>query len=247
MPAKNPLRVLLPLLCLIGASQAESASPGPLHPRALGCAACHVDGETGRLVATQEQLCARCHQQALQLSHPSGFVPRHDPPKAFPLDADGRLTCSTCHDVHAPSPERLRRRAEGEGLCLGCHRPDFFQEMKDRGRSLEATGHLPAASTPSPFAPDRASANCMGCHEDHADRAATGHGGGPANHPIGMDYREARRRQGVYKPVSRLPRHVLLPGGKVSCVSCHRGYSRRHGTLAVANKGSELCLSCHDL
>ena len=37
---------------------------------------------------------------------------------------------------------------------------------------------------------------------------------------------------------------LLLPGGKVSCVSCHRPYSQRHGALVAQEP--DLCFHCHD-
>ena len=52
---------------------------------------------------------------------------------------------------------------------------------------------------------------------------------------------------GGYVAQERIPREIRLPGGKVSCVSCHQGYSASHGALVSLGNGSPLCGSCHDL
>jgi predicted CXXCH cytochrome family protein len=101
---------------------------------------------------------------------------------------------------------------------------------------------------------DKYSLHCLECHGRHGDPDSTRvdanlilrHAGERMNHPIGRDYARAARFGG-YRPVSQLSRHVLLPGGMISCVSCHKGYSREHGGLLRDNRGSALCLECHDL
>jgi predicted CXXCH cytochrome family protein len=94
----------------------------------------------------------------------------------------------------------------------------------------------------------------MGCHDDKGDgppvkvegRGLLRHGSGRVNHPIGVRY-EAYQSYGGFRAASRVAREVLMPGGRVGCVSCHRGYSERHGALVRSNKGSALCFECHDL
>jgi len=50
---------------------------------------------------------------------------------------------------------------------------------------------------------------------------------------------------GGYRPRTQLNDGMLLPEGRVGCVSCHRGYDRQHGELVVARE--QLCYECHDL
>lgn len=66
------------------------------------------------------------------------------------------------------------------------------------------------------------------------------------DHPIGMSYRKALA-YGGYRPLRTVERKLLLPDGRVSCISCHGGYQKEHGKLLVANAGSALCYQCHDL
>lgn len=76
------------------------------------CPSCHpgVRGKTDpdRLVAGAADFCFRCHQSdSLGRSHPIGGRAQGarsvtKVPGGFPLDADGRMTCVTCHRAHGP-------------------------------------------------------------------------------------------------------------------------------------------------
>jgi len=219
------------------------------------CQQCHAAGNdvvpenAGELVAPQEELCARCHEGAIEASHPSGFTPRRQLPPEFPLDNRGMVTCSTCHDPHGDKPGRLRVAKIGRDLCLSCHRKGFFRNMPDRGESLVASGHLDASTLRS-WRIDSYSLRCMDCHSDQASIAGDGRrvaasrlsAGGAPNHPIGMKYDRVASRGGL-RPAAALSDEVLLPDGKVSCVSCHDGYGREHGKLV---RRGRLCFECHD-
>ncbi len=93
----------------------------------------------------------------------------------------------------------------------------------------------------------------MVCHEGNGDaprinidvNGVIRHSGG-TNHPVGVDYKKAGR-SGVYKAASQLNQVIKLPQGKVSCVSCHFGYSKKHGELVMPRDDFVLCLECHDL
>ena len=70
------------------------------------------------------------------------------------------------------------------------------------------------------------------------------HGSQSANHPIDVDYRAASR-YGGYRPMNLVDKAVMLPGGRVSCVSCHAGYASEHGRIVATRR--PLCQECHDL
>lgn len=72
------------------------------------------------------------------------------------------------------------------------------------------------------------------------------HSSGSANHPIGRSY-AAAVPYGGYRPEILLSKSVWLPDGKISCVSCHQGYSSDHGKLVTPKRGSALCYECHDI
>ena len=65
-------------------------------------------------------------------------------PPEFPLDWKGDMTCSTCHNVHASDPVKLRVKRQGKALCQSCHDPDFFARLF---RLLEGDGRDPEAGT----------------------------------------------------------------------------------------------------
>jgi predicted CXXCH cytochrome family protein len=239
---------------------AAERKPGP--HQALGdCAECHLSGkevpvaQASMLVATQEALCDRCHKDVLRLSHPSGIVPRRALPAEYPLDWKGELTCSSCHDPHGDEPGLLRGNKRARAFCLACHAPSFFTKMKDDGTSIVISGHLDVGRIRATAAIDAYSLHCLGCHAGgYAEMGGAvtisragvvRHGSGSAPHPIGGSYRDAARRGG-FKPEAIVGQgKIMLPDGKVSCVSCHEAYKTEHGKLLMSNDGSALCLSCH--
>lgn len=249
-------------LVLLGAiSWVLADSGGKPHLSGIRCGKCHLSDVTvspaqaRKLVASQEVICGSCHATALQLSHPSGFAPQGKLPAEYPADWKGDLTCSTCHEVHGTQPGLLRGEKRGEAMCLSCHDRAFFDHMKDNGGSLRQTGHLSAGiALGNKIEIDALSLQCMGCHDNRSDAAGVRvgrsgimrHSSGAANHPIGMPY-PAFVRGGALRPRNMLPKKILLPEGKVSCVSCHQAYKKRHGQLVMSNDGSALCKQCHDL
>lgn len=202
------------------------------------------------LFASQEQLCGKCHQDALQSSHPSGFTPPPGQkiPADYPLDWKGDLTCSTCHEVHSDQPGRLRGTAHGRDFCLACHQQVFFDNMPEGGASIVQSGHLGAIGARNWKNLDQYSIQCLECHGDKGEVSVDANQimrHGSVNHPIGRSY-AAAERYGGYKPAAMLPKNIRLPNGMVSCVSCHEPYSKTHGKAVMANTGSALCFGCHD-
>ena len=223
----------------------------------FACDSCHLAQEVnpenaGRLLDGEPALCQACHQNAVAASHPIGIRAAAQPPAELPLNARGEITCSTCHRLHDPAAGKLRTALEGQGLCEACHQASFFSGMKDGGISLMAVGHLDASASLS-GAIDNFSIQCMACHDKSAEplpvRAAgiSGATGTAArNHPVGRRYADSIGFGG-YRPASGLPEGILLPDGRLSCVSCHVGYSERHGALVMDNRADRLCRSCHEL
>ena len=189
-----------------GARLYAQMSHSGLHPLNESCGGCHLAGDNTTadnartLVASQEQLCGRCHANALQISHPSGFTPRHGKaiPAAYPLDWKGDLTCSTCHEVHSDLPGKLRGTAAGRDMCLACHEQSFFDKMRDGGVSLLQSGHMLGTPNSQNWQHmDPYSLQCMECHAERGDvdidsNQILRHGS--QNHPIGRSYAEAERR-----------------------------------------------------
>jgi len=69
-------------------------------------------------------ICFQCHKETVEVaSHPINVTapPGMIIPPEYPLLADGRITCMTCHSRHSSSNEaRLIKEGKKE-LCTGCH------------------------------------------------------------------------------------------------------------------------------
>jgi hypothetical protein len=206
------------------------------------------------------------------INHPVQVVPSDavQVPRDWPLDQRGAITCLTCHS-QLPSLQGNGRRFlrdfdeatyDTSAFCAKCHRSDgprsssTFHWMAVRSahvRNSGATASEPAGRL------DATSRRCLSCHdgvnasETRSAFAGThqpGYVGDPRrNHPVGVEYpTKVQRSRGVpFRPVSMLPREVSLPGGQVSCISCHNLYADRPGLLAVPIEGSKLCMTCHQM
>lgn len=258
MPSYSRILAVACGALLVGNAASLYAAPGGKpHLAESDCAGCHLAGKSvdpaqaSRLVGPQEKQCGACHEAAIKVSHPSGFAPKGKPPDDYPLDWKGDLTCSTCHQPHGNAPGLLRGAKRGKDLCLACHDAAFFKGMKDHGSSIVESGHLRDRAGMAGVELDPYSLQCMRCHGSYSNvivgrNGVVRHDACSVNHPIGGRYRDSARRDG-YRPESVLTKSILLPDGKLSCVSCHQGYKREHGKLVMSNERSNLCYQCHDL
>jgi hypothetical protein len=90
---------------------------------------------------------------------------------------------------------------------------------------------------------------CMSCHDGTIAATITAHSassGGTdmgANHPVGIDYLAAVRRDpGSYiSPVSNA--RIVLEDGKVACISCHATHDA--GSISGGSVRPEVCTECH--
>jgi predicted CXXCH cytochrome family protein len=230
------------------------------------------------------EMCLSCHDGSVVDSrfkvwstrhHTTDAVPSpavHIPTETFPLDAQGRMTCATCHTAHAVAGDSdlrtvifLRRPNVDSSLCLSCH-PEHAQKSER---------HHPLGRRDSPIpqvildAGGKTSADghtvlCQTCHEPHgarnawmlvlppselciachADKApeASPRAGAPV-HRIGHTY-------AGFKPPKTLlnEKATFGPNGELSCLSCHRLHdaSGVRPLLIRKNEDSSLCLGCHE-
>jgi len=232
------------------------------------------EGGTNLFLADIETLCLRCHKETiLSMSHPLGMKPTFPLPLDMYLDWKGEMTCTTCHYMHnngtgahgSGNDKYLRRNSTGKNFCLECHQQGFMSQKglshalatgdahNKRFKEFETGESLGASS-----------AECLSCH-DGSIASDVGHMSfegnsrnsgvwehqkqsydGASSHPIGIDYQDAYRRNPLeIVDISLLPQTILLPNGKVECVSCHNLYTRNRNLLSVTDYGSRLCLTCH--
>ncbi len=212
----------------------------------------HEDFDSRR--AGQERTCRTCHTGVVEASHPTGVIPSRSLPPHLPLNDRGEMTCSTCHALEKNGEIRRKAGQSNQEFCESCHSASFFTRMADSGSSILTSGHLSVDKWPSGSA-DNYSRQCMNCHMDNARMASPGTamktaavgsfamGGGAANHSIGSTYSDFSMRRN-YRPASALASEILLPEGKVSCLSCHKAYTQKHGEVTVARN---LCTQCHNM
>lgn len=249
------------------------------------CQDCHaitpIKGkrETLKMKAPIQELCLRCHNSYLENSqtHPVEMAPRSAfPPADLPLSWDGKMTCSTCHDIHASSQGSLlqgrgslRRNVAGAELCSACHSAfaniDGNKNTKGHGPMMPVVHMNPMNMKYMPDTDvkggriDKISQMCLSCHDGsigaNADsRISSGswkHGGSFSNvDPQGNHpigvKYRAAARRGGLRPIGALDRRIKLFEGRVGCSSCHDPYSQEPYYLAISNIGSRLCLQCHD-
>jgi predicted CXXCH cytochrome family protein len=251
----------LPLLAGVMAGIAVNRNP---HEFAERCEECHLvapqPGQKGIFVHDIDYLCLKCHQLARKNSHPSELVPSMKLPGSFPVDWQGRITCTTCHDPHAENltanPAMLRGNAGGRDFCTLCHQNLFT----DPGKHLAASEIAHTKSWTSPDRDtlsrilDKVSLECLACHEGSVGPVVTFQTAGQAtlsfqgrnfSHPIGMDYAEAASGNRELRSMDDLSPMISLYEGKVGCTSCHSPFSKEADMLVFSNRGSALCLECH--
>ena len=135
--------------------QCESChGPGGDHAQAKGAAGTIFNPR--RLSATQmNSYCGSCHRKAEDISDWSNaWNVRHEPAylnqSACFRKSEGKLSCLTCHDAHAPlnqtaasydprcasCHQKVNHRTKVVGSCSGCHMPRVQTEAK-----LEFTNH----------------------------------------------------------------------------------------------------------
>ncbi len=90
------------------------------------CNVCHKPHQMGGKILLSkplEELCSSCHQTRIGAGeHKVGIKPSM-PVEALPLDADGKITCITCHDPHGSKGfDKLLRARDFTELCKKCHK-----------------------------------------------------------------------------------------------------------------------------
>ncbi len=206
-------------------------------------------------------------------NHPVNIVPSAGMriPPGWPLAPDGSITCKTCHaSIPFPGVQGSGRPrgmddsfSDALAFCMNCHRDTVGGSAATTHWVALPRAHILRDSFKNRFAGggalDEASRNCLTCH-DGLNASDAGHETGLSrslanlgekdrNHPIGVLYPQfgKRRAEVPLRPAAALPATVQLPGGMVSCVSCHDLYQPDRNRLSVPINDSRLCLTCHDL
>ena len=143
---------------LLADTPPPSSDPHAPLNEADACAGCHRESgesvEPHEFVVSIVEACSGCHDlEKLARSHPVGVDPRRsrprvDVPRQLPLE-DGRLSCGSCHQPHAPWLSATRsypdQPAAGDG------------ELRYRTYYLRVPGDPEEGFAPL----------CKACHRDH--------------------------------------------------------------------------------
>jgi len=178
----------------------------------LPCADCHANPDGGGPLAGEiGEVCNKCHPKGSNI-HPVGQVPSMETPEYLPL-TNGRINCSTCHDMHVPDSVDVLLRGFAEGrytvrqdLCIDCHGGGFIKKnphvnQKERGKCAFCHSSEPPVGATAQTVRFRYGIlrTCNFCH-DMARR----------RHPFNVDEK--------FRPPAGLPRDV---DGSATCATCH--------------------------
>ncbi|MBC8413341.1 MAG: cytochrome c3 family protein [Nitrospira sp.] len=256
---KNKLLLIIILIIICIAAVVYALSPAKHQFSDDQCSLCHTsaDMDSEQLIISSSKSCYQCHsKQEQQRSHPSDLYPSMKIPPDMPL-VDGKLTCVTCHFVHtddknmfALKESLIRRQVRGLLYCNTCHMVDQKGHLVFEPIHVGSTYKV----TDSKIRIDDMSMECIECHAIGMSSIEAGLGAGSWSHftkefphPIGIDYSSFSMMNGKdYKPASMLNPDVRLFNGKIGCGTCHNIYSKNKKMLTMENRGSELCLQCHN-
>lgn len=106
-------------------TQESTTLTGKAHTDCNVCHLQHQKDKEGKILLNKPlaELCIFCHPDRKgKGEHVIGIKPSM-PVEKLPLDADGKLTCLTCHDPHAEKGfNKLLRAATFTELCKKCHK-----------------------------------------------------------------------------------------------------------------------------
>ncbi len=186
-----------------------------------------------------------------------------------------RGMCAQCHEAPG-SPNQLKTRQAGLGLCRGCHNQKM-NEIMDKSRVhtpvLEGAGclscHAPHASKAKGLLKGSTSAVCGSCHSDTLKRQRTSlvkhqpvadgdcsscHDPHSANGPLLLTNPKVVEMCGQCHDWLQHSSHPM--GEKVKdprnrnltlqCLSCHRGHGTEYKKMLLYASQTELCTKCHE-
>lgn len=228
------------------------------------CLMCHTDTpakdakrENMAFVNNIDKTCSICHTIDKEKSHPISVKPDKNIPLAAHLDANGLITCTTCHDVHKEDKTSNRfelsgmlwGHVKGRAFCSLCHNNELLDSAWRHQTAIpyaHSAGKL--TETAGGGLLDKFSTECLSCHDGTISRfpevevrqGVWQHGIG-MSHPVGVGY---PRSEDFTDPES-LPSGIQLFDGRIGCLSCHEIYGKEKHMLTMNNKGSRLCMACH--
>ena len=130
--------------------------------RGLSCVNCHsvhapVSEQKHLKAETQPKLCVSCHRDKVAKLDRSGHMPVRE----------GKMTCSTCHNVHGTTNVRLLRKGDSiSELCTSCHADKRGPYLWEHAPSRDGctTCHDPHGSSNERMLVAKPPILCQRCH-----------------------------------------------------------------------------------
>ena len=182
----------------------------------VGCLSCHSIHEQKK----PEAACNSCHADSVARFR----LPSHHPVR------EGKMSCSSCHDVHTATEAMLKTRMRSNDLCFDCHQdkegPFIFEHAPVQEDC--ATCHTPHGSVANNLLTANEPMVCIQCHDFHFHAGYKAVEGEHA-HALGEERENAFGVQSFQIAYT------------TSCTQCHAGH---HGSdspsQAVTNSGRGL-------
>jgi len=208
--------------------------------------------------------CETCHRSCA--GAPRGEVPKKRPPFLRSTSGGGDF-CSECHPGGRPSGfTRVKMAMETNRILQATADPGERGLQPASNRRIPALTSAqkharyismahPAASATTDHL-DLTTRRCLWCHDGTVGpsrnvgvQGAPGIGTGKKTHPIGISYplRPRPLRDNSYVARELLDPKILLPGGRLGCLSCHNLFTREAKLLVMSNRESRLCFACHEI
>lgn len=136
--------LLVALAATLALAVAEGPAPDPHAGRSeAACVRCHAADAPARWAAHGDAPCTpwclTCHgKPEMDQHHPVGMALRKPPGPAFPLTAEGRMACFTCHLLSRPRYDTVRWKASSLFDRLFRAKPQYrtyyLTERNDQGQ-----------------------------------------------------------------------------------------------------------------
>lgn len=233
----------------------------------IDCHPIHDANETGGIWARIENdgdissSCETCHQtgapgQEMETFHmgKSIGIKIANPPENMLMTSGGRITCTTCHDIHQKQQDTKLLVAPISKLCGTCHEDKL---------GIQNSVHDPGTNNWAKELGFVSKGSCIDCHPPHGPKEKSGiwstiiiEGRVPAQscetcHRAagpGKEMETAHMGVTLSNAQQNLPENMFVdPNMQISCITCHDIHQKGQEPklLAAPRQGSGICLICH--
>ena len=202
----------------VWASLGDGASP------AQTCENCHRPGGPGKVMETPHMGKVISDLRLPIGDFPAGNRKSHIE-NVLKLSDDGRILCTTCHDIHQqPQSSKLLRTTVGD-LCGLCHQDKL---------GIQDSVHDPGANEWAEELGFVSQGSCVDCHRIH----------GPARQGGVWEFMPSKDTQ---SQLCEICHQAAAPGKPVETPHVGKALAGDSGELPLGNDRRILCTSCHDI